>query len=107
VQVEVELLADRSHDRREEMARVLAADPAGEVEQAPPVGSLDPGALGTRDHELRCRDAARDVAFAPVERAGCGRLFTNGHSGDYPTAAGRATMAWQAKHGDRGGRRVE
>src|SRR5581483_7044747 len=45
VQVAVELVADRGRDRAEAVARVLARDPAREVEVPAAVGVPDPSAL--------------------------------------------------------------
>ena len=67
VQEAVDLLVDRGHDGREAVARVLAGDPAGEVEVEGAVGRLDLRALGPRHHETRRRDAARDEALPGFE----------------------------------------
>jgi hypothetical protein len=67
VQEAVDLLVDRHHHRREPVARVLAGDPAGEIEVERPVGRLDVRAFGARDDEAGRRDAARDEALARFE----------------------------------------
>ena len=61
VQVAVDLLVDRGDDRLEAVPRVLAGDPAREVEERPPVGIGDVRAFGARHDETRGRHAARDV----------------------------------------------
>ena len=67
VQEAVDLLVDRRHHRREAVARVLAGDPAREVEVERPVGRLDLRALGARDDQAGRRDAPRDEALARFE----------------------------------------
>ena len=67
VQEAVNLLVDRGDDRREPVARVLAGDPAGEVQIDGAVRRLDLRPLGAYDHEARRRNAARDEALACFE----------------------------------------
>jgi hypothetical protein len=58
VQEPVDLLVDRGDDRPEPVTRVLAGDPAGEVEVDGAVDRLDPRSLRPRDDETGRRDAA-------------------------------------------------
>ncbi len=78
VQVPICLLLDRLDDRGMPVARVLAADPAREVDVGAPVRVGDARALGVRDDELRRRHARRDVARAvgedPLRRCRVSRL---------------------------------
>ena len=67
VQEAVDLLVDRGDDRREAVARVLAGDPAREVQIDGAVRRLDLRPLGACDHEARGRNAARDEALACFE----------------------------------------
>ena len=69
VEIAIGLLLDRVDDRRLAMARVLAADPAGEVDERPAVRIRDPRPFGVRDDELRRRHPGRDVACAIREDA--------------------------------------
>jgi hypothetical protein len=57
----VDLLVDRGDDGAEAVARVLAGDPAGEVEVDRAVDCLDLRSLGATDDEPRRRDSAGDV----------------------------------------------
>ena len=57
VEVAIGLLLDRLDDRRVPVPRVLAADPAAEVDEGAPVRIGDSRALGVGDDELRCRHA--------------------------------------------------
>ena len=82
VQEAVDLLVDRGHDRREAVARVLAGDPAGEVEVEGAVGRLDLRSLGPRHHETRRRDAARDEALPRFEDVVGRRALTERHARD-------------------------
>ena len=74
VEVVVGLRLDRVDDGREAVARVLAADAAGEIEERAAVDVGDAGAVCVRDDELRRRDAGAHVAGAvgedPVVRRG-------------------------------------
>jgi hypothetical protein len=70
VQVVVDLVVHRAHDRLGVVAEVLAGDPAGEVEQLVPVGVPQRRALGARDDEVGGRDAAR---HEPLTRLADGR----------------------------------
>ena len=80
VQETVDLLVDRGDDGREPVTRVLAGDPAREVEVDGAVGGLDLCALGAHDHESRRRDAARDEALARFEDVVCGRVLAKRHA---------------------------
>ena len=80
VQETVDLLVDRGDDGREPVTRVLAGDPAGEVEVDGAVGGLDLRALGAHDHESRRRDAARDEALPRFEDVVCGRVLAKRHA---------------------------
>ena len=64
VQVAVRLLLDRLDDRGVPVARVLAPDPAREVDERAPVRIGDARALGVRDDERRRRHPGSDVARA-------------------------------------------
>jgi hypothetical protein len=64
VQVAVDLLVDRPHDRRVPVPEVLAGDAAGEVEVLPAFRVPDPRAPGAGDHEVGARDAPRHEALA-------------------------------------------
>ena len=61
VEVLVGLGLDRVDDGREPVARVLAADAAGEVDERAPVDVGDTGSVGVGDDELRDRDAGAHV----------------------------------------------
>ena len=69
VEVLVGLRLDRVDDGREAVARVLAADAAGEVDERAAVDVGDAGAVGVGDDELRGRDAGAHVAGALGEDA--------------------------------------
>jgi hypothetical protein len=51
------------------VTRVLAAEPAGEVDVAPAVDVLDGGPFGARDDERRRGDPARHMLLAGGEHA--------------------------------------
>ena len=84
VEVLVGLRLDRLDDGREAVAGVLAADAAGEVDEAAAVDVGDAGAVGVRDDELRGGDAGAHVAGALGEdlvvRGGLGGV----HPGSMP-----------------------
>ena len=80
MQETVDLLVDRSDDGREPVARVLAGDPAREIEIDGAVGGLDLRALGAHDHESRRRDAPRYEARARFEDGVCGRVLAKRHA---------------------------
>jgi hypothetical protein len=71
---------DRGDNGREAVARVLAGDPAREVEVDGAVGGLDLRALGAHDHESRRRDTARNEALARVEDVVGGRVLAKRHA---------------------------
>ena len=67
VQIAVGLVVDRSDRRRQSVARVLAPEPAGEVDVGVAVDVLDAGALGARDDERRRRHAHGDIPLPRVQ----------------------------------------
>ena len=83
----VDLLVDRRDDRREPVPRVLAGDPAREVEVDGAVGRLDLCALGAHDHEPGSRDASRDVALPRLEDVVDRRALPERHAAILPARA--------------------
>ena len=79
MEVAVDLLVDRRNDVRMPCARVLAADPAGEVEVASTVRVLHPHALGPGDGDRGDRDATRDVPVTQLEEPLVGSSFLKRH----------------------------
>src|SRR5204863_2061815 len=73
-------------------ARVLAADPAGEVDERASVDVGDAGAVGVGDDELRRRDAGAHEARALGEDAVvCGDGGGGGHRGSMTQSAANFT----------------
>ena len=64
VEVRVDLFLHGRDGRRQPVARVLAAEPAGEVDVRLAVHVFDPGALRARDDDRRGRDPTRHVLLA-------------------------------------------
>ena len=87
VEVRVDLLVHRGDGGRKAVSRVLAAEPAGEVDVAATVDVLDAGALGAGDHDRRSGDPARDVALAGGEHPFGGRALLHGHHGGFSHAS--------------------
>ena len=83
----VDLLVDRRDDRREPVPRVLARDPAREVEVDRAVRGLDLRALGAHDHEPGSRDASRDVALPRLEDVVDRRALPERHAAILPARA--------------------
>ena len=79
VEVAVGLLVDGGDHRLEAVARVLAGDPAGEVDVAAPVDVPHPCAFRASDDDLRGGDPARDVPVALGEHTFRRGLLTGGH----------------------------
>ena len=86
MQVPIRLLLDRVDDRSVAVARVLAADPTGEVDEDASLGVGDAGTLGGRDDEPGSRDAAGDVPRAPGEDLCGGLLLDRSHAREYDGA---------------------
>jgi len=99
VQVAVDLGVDRGRDGLEAVPRVLAADPAGEVDVFVAVDVDDGGAVGAVDDESWSRHAARDPAGPLLEDAAGGRVLPHGHRGDSPCATPAVTTARVARSG--------
>ena len=85
VEVAVDLLVDRGHRGREPVARVLAAEPAGEVDVDLAVDVLDLGPFGTGDDDRRRGDPARHVSLARGDHALRGRALLDRHRVDSRT----------------------
>ena len=94
VEVVVGLRLDRVDDRREAVARVLAADAACEIEERAAVDVGDARAVCVGDDELRRRDACAHVAGAlgedSVVRRGLGSC---GHRGSMPQLRARVGLS--------------
>ena len=92
MQVAVDLLVDRLHDRGMAVPEVDAADPAGEVEVLPPLEIPDPGALGAGDDERRRRDPARDVLLSGRKDVRAAHVLLSAHRGRFYGRRGRETQ---------------
>ena len=90
VEVLVRLPVDRLDDGREAVTGVLAADPAGEVDEHPAVGVGDARAVRARDDEPRRRDPARHVAPPLGEDPLGGVLLYRRHAREYDASSRRA-----------------
>ena len=84
-------LEDRIDDRRETVTRVLASDPAGEVDEHSPVDVGHARTVGTGDDETRRRHAAAHVARPVGEDPVVGKVLRRPHAREY-AHRGRASQ---------------
>ena len=85
VQVAVDLLVDRGDRRGEPVARVLAAEPAGEIDVLAAVDVPDPCAFRPIDDERRCRHPAGHVTLTRGDHALAGPHLLQRHGPIHPT----------------------